>query len=234
MGSISATESGLNIVVAGAGIAGLAAATALTHNGRKHKIIILESHSCLNEFGASTGITPNGTGALRSLGLESEFAKVVTWNNRLTVSDGFTNELVGYLPQNKNDYSKTNYGDENWNINRQDYQNVLADAAQAGGAKLIFDVEIDNIDAESCVVTCTDGQSFAVDMIVGADGIKSTVRKHLPKLSHVEPVAWVSETVHCSKIKDDRKSDVARFIGRSKRGCVLHCKKVCLDMAFAS
>jgi 2-polyprenyl-6-methoxyphenol hydroxylase-like FAD-dependent oxidoreductase len=46
-------SSGLSIVVVGAGIAGLAAATGLAQKG--HSVTVLESKSALNEFAASTG-----------------------------------------------------------------------------------------------------------------------------------------------------------------------------------
>lgn len=199
MGSLGNSLSGLNVIIVGAGIAGLATATALTRNGKKHNITILESHPSLNEFGAAIGITPNGARSLRSLSLESEFAKVVTWNNFIWMSDGFTGETIGYIPENKANYSKTNYGDENWNINRKDYQNVLSNAAQASGAKIVFGVRIEDIDVENCTVTCAHGLSFTADIIIGADGMKSTVRKHIPRTSYVEPVAWKNETAyHCT------------------------------------
>lgn len=196
MGSFEAAAHGLDILIVGAGIAGLATATALTRNNKSHHVTILESHPSLNEFGASIGILPNGVRGLRSLSLESQFAKVVTWNGFAWVYDGFTNETLGYLPQNKENYSVTNYGDENWNINRQDYQNVLSEAAQIGGAKVVFGVAIENIDVENCVVSCADGRSFSADVIIGADGMNSVVRKHIPKTSNVEPVAWISETAY--------------------------------------
>lgn len=187
---------GLNVVIIGAGIAGLATATALSRNGKHHNITILESHPCLNEFGASIGITPNGVRALRSLDLESQFAKVVEWNKFLMINDGYTGANIGALPQNQNNYSKTNHGDEIWNINRKDYQDVLAESARAGGAIIIFDVDISSIDVNACTIKCSDGRVFSGDVIIGADGMKSVVRKHIPKSAHIEPVAWVTESAY--------------------------------------
>lgn len=101
MGSFGPTPPGLSILIVGAGIAGLATATALTGNGKHHRVTVLESHPGLNEFGASIGILPNGVRGLRSLGIESQFAKVVTWSKFAWVYDGFTNAILGYLPQNR-------------------------------------------------------------------------------------------------------------------------------------
>lgn len=196
MGSIDKSSTGLNIIIVGAGIAGLATATALLSNGKHHQVTILENHPCLNEFGASIGISPNGARGLRSLGLESQFAKVVVKHKYFMLTDGFTDEMIGRIPQNQNNYSKTNNGDEFWNINRKDYQDVLAQAAQANGAEIIFGVDITSVDVDACTIACADGREFNADVIIGADGMKSVVRKHIPKTSHVEPMPWKNESAY--------------------------------------
>lgn len=194
MGSINDSSAGLKIVIVGAGIAGLSTATALSRNGKHHDITILESYPSLNEFGASIGISPNGSRCLRSLGLESQFAKVVVKHSYFDMRDGFTDESLGRIPQNKNNYGKTIYGDEFWNINRKDYQRVLADAAQSDGVKIIFGVDITHIDVDTCTITCSDSRKFHANVIIGADGMKSVVRQHIPKLSHIEPIASTGES----------------------------------------
>ena len=137
-------KTSLNIIVVGAGIAGLATATALL-NGKHHHVTVLECHPSLNEFGASIGILPQGVRCLRSLGLADEFAKVVTRNKHLKFRNGLTNEVMGHLPHNAGKWSGTGYGEEVWNINQEDYQNVLADAARVHGANIVFGVEIERI-----------------------------------------------------------------------------------------
>lgn len=82
----------------GAGIARLAVATALSKNGKKHNVTVLESHPSLDEFGASIGITPTSTRALRSLGLELVFNNVVTLNKFSGIIEGSAIEDLDYLP----------------------------------------------------------------------------------------------------------------------------------------
>ena len=55
-------QTGLSVIVVGAGIAGLAVATGLAQKG--HAVTVVESKPALNEFGASIGILPNGVRVL--------------------------------------------------------------------------------------------------------------------------------------------------------------------------
>ena len=193
-------ENGLHAVVVGAGIAGLAAAMALAQKG--HTVTVLEIKPALNEFGASIGILPNGVRPLKAWGLESEFKKVVTKNGFLEVRNGNTNGFLGHLPHNKNDFGEAQYGEETWNINRKDYQQVLARAAEASGAKIIFGTETVRVDVDRCTVILSDGRELSAEVIIGADGMKSTVRKSIPATAHVEPLPLEEACFRCTIPKD--------------------------------
>ena len=137
---------GLKILIIGAGISGLATATALSQ--KHHTVTVLERHPRLNEFGASIGILSNGVRCLRSWGLAPTFESVVTKNEFMEFRNGITGDFLGHNPHNAGEYGKLRYGEEIWNINRRDYQDVLAGAARDAGAKIEFGVELERIDVE--------------------------------------------------------------------------------------
>jgi 2-polyprenyl-6-methoxyphenol hydroxylase-like FAD-dependent oxidoreductase len=59
---------GLNIIIIGGGLAGLAAAISLRHNG--HNVEIFEQSRFANEIGAAIHMTPNATGILKQIGVD--------------------------------------------------------------------------------------------------------------------------------------------------------------------
>jgi 2-polyprenyl-6-methoxyphenol hydroxylase-like FAD-dependent oxidoreductase len=63
-----AYERGLNIVIVGGGLAGLAAAISLRQNG--HHVEIFEQSRFANEIGAAIHMTPNATGILKQIGVD--------------------------------------------------------------------------------------------------------------------------------------------------------------------
>lgn len=64
------TQSGLNVVVVGAGIGGLTAAIYLRKSG--HHVTLLEQSRFANELGAAVHLAPNANGILRRIGIYAE------------------------------------------------------------------------------------------------------------------------------------------------------------------
>jgi len=147
---------------------------------------------------------------IRAWGLAPQFEKVVTKNRFLEFRNGLTDELLGHNPHNEKDWGRDRYGEEIWNINRRDYQDVLANAAISAGAKIIFGVEITNIDVDGVIVKAADGRVWNADVVIGADGIKSVVRKAIPALSDVEPIALIQEQAwRCTVPKETMRASPA-------------------------
>ncbi|KAF2159675.1 hypothetical protein M409DRAFT_32154, partial [Zasmidium cellare ATCC 36951] len=184
---------------------GLAAATSLAQKG--HHPTILESAPSLNEFGASIGILANGVRPLKAWGLGPAFEKVVTKNRYLEFRSAYTNEMLGRNPHNEKGFSVVGYGEEIWNINRVDYQQVLAEAAGGSGAKIVFDAKVRQVDVEGCMVKYADGREFHGDVIIGADGNSSIVRASIPATAHVKPQAWEEQCFRCTVPKEKMRGN---------------------------
>lgn len=68
-----------------------------------------------------------------------------------------------------------------WVVRRDHMYNGLAQSVAEHGAKLIVNARVEKIDDTSTPikVTTSSGTTYEFDLLVGADGLKSTVRQYL-------------------------------------------------------
>jgi len=69
---------GLNVMIIGGGLAGLAAAISLRQNG--HHVEIFEQSRFANEVGAAIHMTPNATGVLKQIGVDPRDSGAIPLN----------------------------------------------------------------------------------------------------------------------------------------------------------
>ncbi|KAI1340738.1 hypothetical protein F5Y15DRAFT_377793 [Xylariaceae sp. FL0016] len=163
----------LDIIVVGAGLAGLAAAISISLSG--HKVTVLESAKQLQEVGAGLQVTPNASRLLRRWGLSEKFWASAAEPTYLAVhrySDG----KVLALDENYNEKTRARYGAPFIDIHRVDLQKALAERAQDLGVKLQLGQRVTKLDFEAPCVHTEDGSSLDADLIVAADGLWSTCR----------------------------------------------------------
>jgi salicylate hydroxylase len=106
----SKTRTGFDVLIIGAGVCGLTAATALAQKG--HRVRVLENEGALNELGASITILPGATRLLLSWGLESGLKKYGTPIRCFTSRDGATGEVVGHTPCNIGNMAQISFNAE--------------------------------------------------------------------------------------------------------------------------
>ncbi|MBV9794192.1 MAG: FAD-dependent monooxygenase [Actinobacteria bacterium] len=168
-------------VVAGGGIAGLAAAVALRQAG--WPVTVLERAPAFKEVGAALGFTGNGLAALGALGL----AEQVRAAGQLAPHAGFQDRRGRWLlrvPATRPDRQgiTTVCG-----IHRQRLHAVLRQAAEAAGADLFTGAEVTAVrpgtpGGEPAAVTwrTSSGEyTGQADLVVAADGVRSAVRAQL-------------------------------------------------------
>lgn len=151
--------------VAGAGFAGLTAATALARNG--WSVRVHEKSDSLRDFGAGILIWRNAMLSLDAIGLAEKIQEAgllpkgyETCLNGETVSS----ELEGF---------------PYWAIPRPQLHTILVDAARAAGVELVTGSEAVGATADGALMLSDGSEAFA-DLIVGADGAGSAVRNSLP------------------------------------------------------
>ncbi|MER7703693.1 FAD-dependent monooxygenase [Kitasatospora sp. NPDC097605] len=163
----------LRVLVHGAGIGGLTAATALAARG--HRVDVVELRDALEALGVGIIQPSNALHVMRGIGvLEQCLAAGFEWEV-LTICDP-AGGVVAKIPQPRMDDAPSNNG-----IPRPALARVLGEAATAAGATLRFGTTVAELvdEGEEVAVTLSDGSSARYDLVVGFDGIGSPLRKRL-------------------------------------------------------
>ncbi|KAE9375886.1 FAD/NAD(P)-binding domain-containing protein [Stipitochalara longipes BDJ] len=168
-----------NILIIGSGLGGLATAIALAQKG--HTITLLESTAKLQTIGGGISIPPNSVRAWNYLGLLSRLhAAAETSMPASRIFKSYKGEKIS-----EGGTSKSTYKYDSTSIHRAALQKLLLDAATAAGVDIQVNTRVIDIDESgaSPIAITKDGQRIKADLIIGADGAKSTIRSLLhPKI----------------------------------------------------
>lgn len=167
-----------HILIAGAGIGGLTAALSFLRAG--YDVDVYEQAPELGEVGAGVQISANGTRVLFALGLERAL-RDIAWipeGKEIRVWDsGETWPLFDLGVE-----SERLYGFPYYMFHRADLHNVLAEAVAAMKPNAVhLDCKVETVEKDGQGVTLrfADGRTAKGDMLVGADGVHSAVRRAL-------------------------------------------------------
>jgi salicylate hydroxylase len=162
----------LKVVIIGGGIGGVAAALALRNRGIEANVY--ERSAALREVGAGLRLTPNAMKALRHLGVEAQAMEVGVQIDRSDTLSWASGRVLSTL-----DTRVSRHGAAVLCIHRADMLDVLhqplPDASIHLNANCISTVEA----GDGAVARFEDGREVEADVIIGADGIHSTVRASL-------------------------------------------------------
>jgi salicylate hydroxylase len=163
-------------VVAGGGIGGLTAALALAASGRP--VRVLEQASHFQEIGAGIQLAPNAILVLEQLGVFDRLEETAVRPKRLVLMNATNGKEIVALDLGERFQQR--YRSSYVVLHRADLLNALVAACHDED---LISLETDRRvvaveDTGSLVrVECADGAAFEGDGLVGADGIKSMVRK---------------------------------------------------------
>ncbi|PYI12702.1 monooxygenase [Aspergillus sclerotiicarbonarius CBS 121057] len=161
-----------NIVIIGAGIAGLAAAITLRSPTRT--ILLLEQSPLNTEIGATISLQPNATKLLSRYNLTPLLAPISTPDTAFSVYD-LHGTLRTHVPLSPK------YGAQRMIYHRQDLHVALRERATSVEypgvpAEVWTGRRVVGVDCEEGVVEMEGGERVLGDLVVGADGIKSVTR----------------------------------------------------------
>jgi 2-polyprenyl-6-methoxyphenol hydroxylase-like FAD-dependent oxidoreductase len=160
----------LRVVIVGGGIGGLAAANALSQRGID--VRVYEQAERLAEVGAGVAVQPNGVRVLRRLGLG---AAVESRGSRWTDSQYCRLDGTVVAPMLPSSHGPIDY----FGMHRADLLDMLltnlpGDVVRPGHRCIGFEQ-----DDEHATVVFATGARVTADVVVGADGIHSTLQPHV-------------------------------------------------------
>ena len=207
------------VIIAGAGIGGLAAALAIAQRG--FRVSLFEQAQRLQETGAGIQLSPNASRILIALGLEPQLRKYIVAPEELRVMNAHSGRVLARAPLAA--ITEKRYGAPYWVIHRGDLQSVLVDAVHASpditlhlGTRVADFALHQNGVTISTVSSQRTGEERGMALI-GADGLWSSLRTRLghrgePRFAH--HTAWralaVAETVE----GESRIAAVNLWLGR--------------------
>jgi salicylate hydroxylase len=169
--------SALPILIAGAGIGGVAAALALARNGQP--VVVLERAEAAAEIGAGIQLSPNACAALLSLGVLEEVRGKSFEPEAIEMRDGISGALLAREPAGAQ--FEGYFGSPYLQIRRADLHEIMLDAALAAGVSIWNGSHVTSFEtvASEVRIALSSGESVSGCALIGADGLRSAVREGL-------------------------------------------------------
>ncbi len=168
----------MRIVVVGAGIGGLTLALAAAK--RYHDVVVLERSPVLAEVGAGVQLSPNATCLLFALGLEPALRAVAFTPEAAEVRDRRSGSLL--LRTELGAAAERRWGAPYLQVHRADLQALLLRALEdEPRVRLRLGEAVSAVgqDGDSAWATLEHGETVGGELLVGCDGLRSTVRAAL-------------------------------------------------------
>lgn len=181
------------ILIAGAGIGGLALSIALARKGLPS--IVFERAPMLEEIGAGLQIPPNASHILDGFGLGPALDAAGIRPGDVRLLDGRSDRLIGAMPLGRD--AEKRWGAPYRLIHRAALQKVLIDAARKEGVEIrlgrtFADYSETKGNVTATFRTASGDETVEGFALIGADGVRSSVRTKLGggDLAYSGHLAW--------------------------------------------
>jgi salicylate hydroxylase len=164
----------MKVAIIGGGIGGLCAAHCMRAEGVE--ATVYEQARELREVGAGLRITPNATRILERLGLAQALASCAVRTEKLVYRRWQDGRILA--SQELGERIQSRYGAPYYHLHRADLHQAIA-AGVAAQIRLGKKCSGLKSNADGVEIRFQDGSSAMADVVVGADGIHSTVREHM-------------------------------------------------------
>jgi salicylate hydroxylase len=164
----------MRAIIAGGGVAGMAAAVALRQIGIEP--LVLEQAEALTEIGAGINLWPNAMRALHQLGAADYIRATGVRGEKvvhLDLESGVELESLPFGP------TARSYGEDLYNSHRADLLDALVDRLDGADVRVASRVAGFRQHKAGVEVSLEGGEKLTGDFLIGADGLKSRVRAQL-------------------------------------------------------
>jgi len=182
----------MKVLIAGGGIGGLTAALCLRHHG--HDVTVFEQAVELDDVGAGIQVPPNAMKVFEALGINNLIISKAFRPEAIEARMGESGRAIFTIPLTQG--AADMWGSPYLHIHRADYISALKQALGQNTPKALqLGTTVTSYRHETNGVTLIlkDGREISGDILIGADGIKSTIREQMlgpDKPNFTGNVAW--------------------------------------------